>query len=267
MRTALLLVALVALIAPASAGSRDAPEVTDATGDCAFAAGNEYADIVAAWVSAETAQDFSIDLQLAKFTEQAAAFAGYTLQFTHQDVQFGVVAFFDPANGGWEFSTGYIDMTSGEMRDFDDTSGAFDASSATLTILFPKSLFPHDGDDNTLRGFVGGTADLKKDVPVFVAQGAGAPVPTAGPLLICDQVESSAVYTFTTGQHTQHAGAATPTTPSAGEDPSETAAGAPEPASPTPTPSSPARGTPGVPLAALLLGVAGLALARRVSRE
>lgn len=256
-----LLVALlvVASVPAASAGSRDAPEVADAADDCAYAPGNEYADIVAAWISDETAMDFLVNVQLSGWLEQAGGYAGYTIQFTHQGVQWGVVAFFDTVNGGWEWNTGYIDVATGQMRDFNQTQGAFDASTATMAIVFPKALFPHGSDDNKLTAFVGGSADLKKDVPLFVAAELGAPVEPAGGMLICDLIEGSAEYTFTTGQHTSRApelDASSTATPTPEAEPTEEPAGIERSA-------SDGKNTPFPPLPAILLLLACLAAAKR----
>ena len=259
MRALLLVLALVYGAATSSAGSRDAPEVPDAEGDCAFAAGNEYADMVAAWISDETATDFKVNIQLAKWSQDAlASYVGYTLQFTHQDVQWGVASFYDP-QGGWEWSTAFIDAESGEMRNFSDTSGAWDAASATMTIVFPKSLFPHSGSDNKLTAFHGGSADFKKDMPLFIAQSAGAPLPSPD-ILVCDLVESAAVYEFTLGQHTTHA---PPTTegPTAGTQEADASL---TPTTPTPTATEPAD-TPGLgPVVGIAVLACLAALRRRV---
>ena len=260
MRILVLLLSLVACAASASAGSRDAPEVPDAAGDCSFAAGNEYADMVAAWISEETATDFLVNIQLAKWTQDAlGAYAGYTLQFTHQDVQWGVASFYD-AQAGWSWSTAFIDTQSGQMSNFTPTEGAWDASTATMSILFPKSLFPHNGNDNTLRAFTGGSADFKKDIPVFIAQGAGAPVPGSD-IMTCDLVQSSATYEFTLGQHTMQ-----PAAPTSGPSPSGSEAtidGSTPSASPATTPGPPSRDAPVPPLALTILALACLAAWRR----
>lgn len=258
MRVTLLLLSVVALVAPAQAGSRDAPEVPDAEGDCAFAAGNEYGDVVAAWISEETAMDFQVNIALAKWTQDAlGSYVGYTLQFTHQGVQWGVAAFYDP-QGGWEWSTAQIDAEQSELSNFSDTTGAWDAATATMTIAFPKSIFPHSGSDNKLSGFAGGSADFKKDIPIFIAQGAGAPVPSQD-FLICDTMESASVYEFTVGQHTTHApsASATPDAPTASAAPGD---------APTPPPasiSSPKQGAPGIGPLGLLAVLACLAAWRR----
>lgn len=256
------MLAFLALAGSALAGTPEAPELTDAADDCAFAPGNEYADIVSAWISDETATDFVVNLRLGAWTHDAlGTFAGYTLQFTHQGVQFGVAAFFAGPEG-WDWSTGYIDTGSGEMRDFNGTSGSWDAATTTMSILFPKSLFPHTGNDDKLTTFIGGSADLKKDVPFFIAQELGAPVEPVGGFLLCDQVESSATYTFTTGEHTMHAAtdAADATNGTAETDVVE--AGAMEQDAALPS-QEPARATPGPTLFALLGALACLSATRR----
>ncbi|HET6405019.1 MAG TPA: hypothetical protein VFH78_10255 [Candidatus Thermoplasmatota archaeon] len=204
MRVPLLVLGLLVVAGSASAGSRDAPEVSDPEGDCQYALGNEYADIVAAWISDETASDFRVNIALAKWApDTLASYAGYTLQFTHQSVDWGVAAFFDPQRG-WQWSTATLDRETGEMSSFAETLGEWDADTTTMKIVFPKSIFPHDGNDNALRGFLGGAADFKKDVPVFVARSLGAPVAPVGDLMTCDLIQSNATYTFTVGEHTMH---------------------------------------------------------------
>lgn len=255
MRGVLILIALLSLAGLATAGSRDAPEVPDAQGDCSFAAGNEYADMVAAWISDETAMDFLVHIQLAKWTQDAlGSYVGYTLQFTHQGVQWGVAGFYDPQNG-WGWNTAQINAEQNELSNFSETTGTWDAATATMSIAFPKSLFPHSGTDNKLTGFSGGSADFKKDIPIFIAQGAGAPVPSQD-FLICDLVESSAVYEFTVGQHTM-----APATPDAPTDAtSDAAVVTPTPA--TTAPTAP-RDTPGIGAAGLVAVLACLAAFRR----
>lgn len=259
MRILLLGVVLLMLAGVAGAGSRDAPEVVDAAGDCSFAPGNEYADIVASWISEETASEFTVNIQLAKWAQDAlASYAGYTVQFTHQGVQWGVAALYDP-QGGWQWSTGFIDTQTGQMANLSDTTGSWDASTATMSIQFQKTIFPHAGSDNRLTGFVGGSADMKKDVPFFAAQGFGLPV-APGDFLICDTVQSDAVYEFTVGQHTMQA-----PSPSTDASPSGDEGGAPGPtATPTPAPDpGPARNTPGLGVAAGAAVLACLAAATR----
>lgn len=258
MRVLLLILSVVAIALPASAGSRDAPEVPDAAGDCAYAAGNEYADIVAAWISDETAMDFVVNIGLSKWTQDMlASYAGYTLQFTHQGVQWGVAALYNP-QGGWEWSTGHIDTETGAMGNFTETTGEWDATSATMSIVFPKAIFPHAGDDNRLHTFAGGTADFKKDLPIFLAQGVGAPVPSQD-YMLCDLVESASEYAFTVGQHTMPA-AGTPSTP----DPAASDEGtSTTPPAPAPTPTPPSQATPGAGLLHLVGVLACLAAWRR----
>lgn len=256
MRVVLSIVLLVALASTASAGSREAPEVPDPEGDCAFAPGNEYADIVAAWISDETTTDLLVNIELAKWTQDTlGSYAGYTLQFTHQDVQWGVAALYDPQNG-WQWSTAQIDAEGSELNNFSDTTGEWDAASATMSIVFPKSIFPHSGNDNKLRAFAGGSADLKKDIPIFIAQGLGAPVPSQE-FVVCDLAQSSAEYEFTVGQHTTSTATTTPDAP--GDE-------APTPAAPDATPtaaSAPTREAPAIGLVQLIALLACLAAWRR----
>ncbi len=189
----------------AAAGTAEAPEVTDPAGDaaCFGPAGNEYADIVSAWISDESETTFNVNIALEKFTVDSLATAtGYTVQFTHQGVQFGAVAAYIPApmGPGWEYTNGYVDTTTGELGEFHDSRGSFTAGTPSiLTIEFAKSLFPHgDMADNRLVNFVGGSADFKTWVPFFVADQE----PTTD-FVECDHVESSAVYEFQVGGHSQ----------------------------------------------------------------
>lgn len=264
MRTSLVLTFIAILAIPAaSAGTAEAPEVTDPAGDCQFAPGNHYADIVAAWISDETADDFIVNIKLSEFiAESAGLFAGYTLQFSHQGVQWGVAALL--GQDGWEWTTAQIDTTTGEMGGFNDTTGQFDASTLTMSILFPKSLFPHDGNDNKLSGFEGGTADFKKDVPIFILQGFGAPAPD--PMItFCDLVESAATYTFTVGRHTMHDSAASASNETMTADASIEPQAVDNKAPAATTSPKPARGVPGPGILVLLATIA-IAAVRRAKR-
>lgn len=201
----LLLAAILA--APlASAGSQDAPEVTDDEGDaeCYAPAGNEWADVGGAWISDESATAFTVNIVVNKWTnDNAGAAVGYTLQFTHQDVQYGVAAAYVPApfGTGWEYSNAFIDTETGEFGDFTDAEGSFTPGTpAILSIVFDKAFFPHgQAMDHTLSGFIGGSADFKNQVPFFIV-GDDAPVPPPE-FEMCDLMESDAIYTFTTGTH------------------------------------------------------------------
>lgn len=258
------LLALALAMAPplASAGTADAPEVSDPTGDatCFGPAGNLWSDIDAAWVSGETADAFDVNLRLSQWTHEAlSTVTGFTLQFTHQGKQFGVAAIYvpPPVDSGWEFSNGYIDLESQELRDFSDATGSFSAGPpAVLTVRFDKTHFPHvDASDNRLVDFKGGSADLKNQIPSFLL-----PVPPQ-PFQVCDLVASDAVYEFQVGDHTGHAGM-----PADGRDATETEAPATmdevapataSPESPTETPA------PGLALVALGAAFAALRLRRR----
>lgn len=259
MKITLCSIALLLAAPAALAGTPDAPEIADPAGDCEFAPANHYADIIAAWISDETAMDFLVHLRLAEWLQDAAgAYAGYTVQFSHQGVQWGIAAFYDP-QAGWEFSTATIDTTTGERGNFTDTSGTWDASTATMSVVFPKSIFPHDGNDNKLSGFVAGSADFKKDIPFFIAAGVtGMPPPL--PLTFCDRAESTATYTFQVGQHTMRESAtmdATAQNDSATDAPEDVdRAAAPE------ARDAPAKETPS-PSAALVLLVAACLVALR----
>lgn len=186
----------------ASAGTAEAPEVTDAEGDasaCFGPAGNEYADLVSAWVSDETATSFVVNIALAKWTaDQLGTASGYTIQFTHQGKQFGVAAAYipPPMASGWEFSNGYIDLETQELKDFEDAEGSFTPGTpAILSIVFDKANFPHgEAMDHALHTFVGGSADFKNGIAGFVT---GEELD----MTICDTVESSATYMFMTGDH------------------------------------------------------------------
>jgi len=250
----LAIAALILAIPTAAAGSQEAPEIVDPVGDCSFAPANHYADIVAAWIAEETATDFQVHVQLAEWINDGAGmFTGLTVQFTHQGIEWGVVALRNVE--AWEFSTGHVNTQTGEIEGYNETSGTFDTSAATFTILFPKSLFPHNGNDDKLTSIFAATADLKKDVPFFVALGSS---PTA--LTICDRAEATAAYTFTVGEHTMHGAASANATTEAGDD-VEGLSTNEVPASPSPV-SAPSRGVPAPGLLAVL-AVACLAALRR----
>lgn len=253
MRT-LVLVAL--LLTPfASAGTPEAPEITDAAGDCAFAPGNHYGDIVAAWISDETAESFMVNIQLAEFVEPLAGGIGYTIQFEHQGVQFGVVAAYMGPGLGWYYANGYV--SGDEASDFNETEGSF--TSPLISVLFLKSNFPHgDSADNQLVNFQGGSIDLKAQVPFFFVP---APLPAYPPALACDEVDGTIAYTFTVGQHAMHGASGNET----GEPETIVDAGIEEaPAVTTPAESAaPARSVPGPGLAAALVALGALALLRR----
>lgn len=206
-RIVTLIVFALVLAPTASAGTAEQPELTDPPGDCSFAPANHYADIVAAWISGETATSFDVNLALAEFSQpQLAEMSGYTVQFEHQGKQFGVVAFY--WQGQWEFSTGFVNTDTGEASDFSDAEGTFTAGTpAIITVSFDKALFPHDDpNDNALRAFHAGTADFKPYAPFFFVPAA---LPVAPPFLgACDTATSDATYTFGTGDHSGH-GAAT----------------------------------------------------------
>jgi hypothetical protein len=203
------LAALLALAPAAFAGTAEEPELADAADDCAFAPGNHYADVTAAWVSDETATGFNVNLQLSKWTaEPLGAFTGYTVQFEHQGVQFGVAAFFDGV--AWEYTNAFIDVETGEMTGFEATTGSFTPGTpALLTVLFDKGHFPHgDAADNRLVNFQAATADFKSVVPWFLA-----PIPVAPPnggFMVCDLAEGTGAYTFQVGGHSMHDGGAAP---------------------------------------------------------
>ncbi|HWG90853.1 MAG TPA: hypothetical protein VNZ52_08415 [Candidatus Thermoplasmatota archaeon] len=203
--TALLPLLLLALAPLASAGTPEAPELTDPAGDCSFAPGNEYADVTAAWISDETPTDFTVNLALAKFTDAAAQATGYTIQFEHQGVGFGVVAFY--FQNEWFFGTGRVNADTGDVNEYNDTEGSFTAGTpAVLAIKFPKNLFPHtDPNDKALRRFTGGSADFKGEAPFFF----DVPRPEQAPPLhqICDLAEGQLTYVFTSGEHAGHGGA------------------------------------------------------------
>ncbi len=204
-----LIIALALASTPSAlAGTPDAPEVTDPAGDttCYPPVGNEYADIVAAWISDEAATTFNVNIALNKWTrDELATAAGYTLQFEHQGVQFGAVAAFIPApfGDGWEFANGFVDTDSGELRNFSSASGSFTAGSpALLVIEFSKSHFPHeDSTDKRLVNFKGGSGDFKNTIPNAVDPTGAVPEQE---IVFCDLAESSATYEFTVGAHSTH---------------------------------------------------------------
>lgn len=191
-----LLMFLAAFGAPvASAGTAEAPELTDPKGDCEFAPGNEYMDIVAAWVSDETADGFNVNIQLGEWVEPLAGGAGFAVQFLHQGVQFGVVAAYMGPSLGWYYANGYV--AEDEASEFTETSGSFTAP--VITVLFLKSNFPHtNAADNKLVQFTAGSIDMKPQVPFFFVPAAS---PVFPPALPCDGAQGDGTYTFTVGDH------------------------------------------------------------------
>lgn len=213
MRALLSLLPLAALLAlpGASAGSSEAPELTDAAGDCAQPWANEYADIVAAWISDETETSFMVNMAINRWSDALGVGSGFTLQFEHQDVQFGAAAFYGGAAlGGWAYSNAYIDLETGQSSNFTPAEGSFAAGSpAIITVEFAKSFFPHNRPDNALRSFEAGSADFKLFLPLFVASPpVGLPELVNGILFdnvaACDVATSDAEYVFHVGGHSMH---------------------------------------------------------------
>jgi len=242
----------------AVAGTLEAPELTDAAGDCSYALGNEYADVVAGWVSDESSTHFNANIALAKWTlAQVAEFSGYTLQFTHQGKQFGAAAFY--ANGQWEYSNAFIDLDSGEMSEFVEAEGSFaPGEPSILSIQFAKAHFPHgDSADNSLRDFEAGTADFKWYGPSFIT-GQDNPVPP--PFFGCDVAAGDGIYEFSVGGHSTHDMSADNASadPMAVEGDDASDAASPDAVAPLAAPE-PSSGTPGVG-ALGILGASGLAL-------
>ena len=226
--------------------------------------------MVAAWVSDETATGFNVNLALSKWTaERAASFTGYTVQFEHQGVQFGVAAFFD--GEGWDYSNAFIDVETGEMEGFEDSTGSFTPGTpALLTVLFEKRHFPHgDSADNKLVGFKAATADFKTSLPWGIAPVPGAP-PNGG-YTVCDLAQGDGAYAFQVGGHSAHGGGAAPSdaNQTAGAAPAGGAGTAgsddPAPVSPAAAPVGGKNETPaaGAPALVALACAAALALRRR----
>lgn len=207
LRVLLVPVLLALLSTPlAAAGTQEAPELTDPAGDCANAAGNEYLDVVAAWVSDETEHDFRVNIALAKFVDTIAMGAGITVQFSHQGVQFGVVALYQ-GSPGWYYGNALVNEEGvSEVRDAD---GSFTPGEpAILSIQFFKDNFPHgDMTDNEIRSFFAATTDFKPLMPFLIA-GQNPPVAagTGQGDIPCDSAEGSGTYTFQVGGHAAHSG-------------------------------------------------------------
>lgn len=202
----LVTIALVLALAPlAAAGTPEAPELTDPAGDCAVPYGNEYLDIVAAWISGETVDTFEVNLQLATWTEPIAEGAGFTVQFSHQGLEWGIIVTYGALSfGGWSFATGRASAE--EATDFAPAEGRFDAATLTITTTFPKNLFPHkDMNDRQLVGMKALSADLRPAIPFFVGAEAGAPVSGDGRWIACDEATASMPYVFTGGHGSDHA--------------------------------------------------------------
>lgn len=210
-----------------------------------------------------------MNIQLSKWTaDRIGAGTGYTLQFTHQGVQFGAVAFYGGGVlGEWSFATGFVDFDSAEVENATDAPGSFaPGTPALLSITFSKSLFPHaDASDNALTAFRGGTADFKPPLPVWVAEGAsGQDVPAEPDYLLCDLAESGASYVFQTGGHSTHDAGAQPA-PSPEIDASATQVNATGDEAPA-AQAAPAKNAVPMPGLALALAAVGLALAARRPR-
>ena len=241
----------------ASAGTADAPELTDPPGDCAVPYANAYLDVVAAWIDAETAATFDVHLKLAGWQEEVAEGSGYTVQFTHQGVQWGIVAVYSSVVAeGWEFSTG---MATAQLAEgFEDAPGSFDAATAEIVVTFAKDIFPHkDASDTTLREFHALSADLRPAYPFFLGEPAG--LDGNGRWIVCDDAVGAGSYAFAAGAHSAgheaHAPGAANATAAAVEP-----ASVPQPA-PSPGADPAARDTPLAPVLALAALV--LAAARR----
>ncbi len=200
---------MLSLASAAVAGTPDAPELVDAAGDatgCYGGLANEYADVVAAWISDETATAFNVNIALEKWTADALGTAtGYTLQFEHQGVQFGAIGAYIPAplGPGWDFSNGFVDTETGELSNFQQAEGSFTPGSpALISVVFQKGHFPHsDSTDNRLVNFKGGSADFKNTAADSLDPTGTVPEQS---FFICDTAESSATYTFTVGDHSTH---------------------------------------------------------------
>lgn len=199
---AIIILGLVVLSPVALAGTAEAPEVTDPAGDCEFSPGNEYMDVVAAWVSGETATSFDVNIQLSTWTQAVADGAGFTVQFRHQGVEFGVLAGF--IGQTWTYGNGKVSNKT--IESFNETEGSFQADPPVITIQFDKANFPHaDMSDDQLVGFVGGSLDLKPIIPFFFSPVTPPVMPDA---IACDTIMGTVPYTFQVGAHAHSASAA-----------------------------------------------------------
>lgn len=248
----LALVVLILLAPLASAGSAEAPEVVDAAGDCAFPPGNHYMDVVAVWISDETADAFNVNIQLSEWVAPAAEGAGFAIQFKHQGVEFGVLAGYFAQT--WGYGNGRV--SDSEIESYNETSGSFKASPPVITVLFQKNNFPHaNAMDNKLVDFTGGSIDLKPLEPFFLVP---APLPAYPPGLECDTVQGTIPYEFQVGQHAHDMSAmnsTAETNTTATPDSLENTA--------APTPSEPAKSVPGFQAVAVVVALAALAARRR----
>lgn len=201
----------------ASAGSPEAPEITDPAGDCAVPYGNLYLDITSAWIDNEDADSFDVHLALAGWEDEVAEGAGYAVQFVHQQLQWGVIAFYSPAvEGGWVFWTGQATLA--DVSDTVDAVGSFDVGASTIHVTFPKDLFPHvDATDTTLREIMAMSVDVRPAYPFIVGGDTPASTDPDGKWVACDEAVSSATFQFTQGGHSvAHAPSDTAPSPSAG---------------------------------------------------
>lgn len=244
----------------ASAGTMEDPELSDAEGDCAFAPGNEYMDIVAAWVSDETAADFTVNMAIAKWSNEAGGGAAFTVQFTHQGVQFGVVAAYQGPDG-WYYGNARVD--SNGVNEMVETRGSFSAGTpSVLSIVFLKSHFPHtDATDTKLRSFTAGSADLKPALP-FLITGQQTPLPLTDMMIACDDASGTGEYEFAVGDHAQHGAG-----DNMGDMPSDDTTQAPPPSEPVAAQNAPTNETPAPGLAlALVAALLALVVLRKKRR-
>ncbi|HUR68047.1 MAG TPA: hypothetical protein VM370_02290 [Candidatus Thermoplasmatota archaeon] len=166
-------------------------------------------DIVGAWISDETATDFNVNIALASWIPVVSEGAGFTIQFTHQGVEFGVLAGYVAQT--WTYGNGAID-DGGGAGTFNETTGSFQESPPVISVLFAKSNFPHTNmADNQLVDFWGGSIDLKPIEPLFFAP---AQPPVSPDVIACDEVTGTGSYTFTAGAHSMHASGSAAPTPS-----------------------------------------------------
>lgn len=263
MRTLVGLAAVLALAAGASAGSAEAPEITDPSGDCSVPYGNAYLDVVSAWVDGEDEDSFLAHVQLAGFQAALSPGSGLAMTFEHQGARYGVIAADTrPFETGWGFWSGTATET--EVDTFEDAPGTFDEGTGLLTVEFPKWLFPHaEAANRDLTGFRVFTADIRPALPFMLAD-----LDENGKWIVCDVAESDAVYTFMVGGHSgQHDAAQTAANGAPVAAASLSAASTEEAAPPASENATPGPSLLAVAAAAGVAGMAARAMSDAASRR
>jgi len=173
-------VAAAGLAGLAAAGSEDAPEITDPSGDASNPVFGNYGDILAAWIEAETPDAFTTVVKLAGFSDPQARGASAGVAFHYNGVDYYTLAFYDQ-NGAAGFWYGHIDRAALSPLDQNTTTGEIHAGQpAYLRAVFPKAFILADVPNGTApapKGPPERLADLEAGTLDFKVYGLGA---TAG---------------------------------------------------------------------------------------